>query len=235
MKKIITLIIVLLVAGAGLFFWQYPTALQYSKAKLSSLGSIFKTSLFHEKVRVYVESGSLFRMQWNNFDQVVWMKEVAPGAFFAFVKFNRGGGSYFYEIRSFEFPLSKEVVSKIREVGGTYWSAETIKKNGFQSLGLIIANRLNEDGRNRSILRAGAYYNKNEEWKFSYKKMSGYWLAADEIAKMIYGPSPYLQKKYLDEEEMKYLKDPEKMWQRDYRATMYKKIQEMYRESRGHP
>ena len=126
-------------------------------------------SEFYDEAEKYVKSGSLFKSQWSNFVRVSWMKEIAPGAFFALVDF-RGGGRQSYEIRSFEFPLNKEVVSKIREVGGTTWSAETIERNGFQSLGLIIASKLSDDGRNRIIFQRGAYYTKNEGWKFSYKK-----------------------------------------------------------------
>ena len=175
-------------------------------------------SKFYDEAEKYVKSGGPFWSMYSNFDKIVWIKKIAPGSFFVNVEFKRGGGKRYYEVRSFEFPLPDEVVSKIGEVGGTYWDAKTIKKNSFKSVGVIYLTELRGDGRGGSFTRGG--YLVEDSWTFSRKKISGYGHVAETVAKAIYAQFPYFEK-FIGDEEIAFLKNPSKLSQRKHRKLMY--------------
>ncbi|MCK4649911.1 hypothetical protein KAT36_01635 [Candidatus Pacearchaeota archaeon] len=187
-----------------------------------------KSSNFYNETKRYVESGALFRAMWNNLNKVIGVKDICPGGFLVAVDFNRGGRQY-YEIRSFEFPLPEEVISKIEEVNNTYWNVRTIRDNNLQSLGFITVNQLRKHGRRGRDFRTGALY-KWDLWKFSYKRNSGYWFLAIDIASKIYIPSADFQEKFLREETIEFLKDTQRFSGSEHKAIMYKKIPDTWKK-----
>jgi uncharacterized protein (TIGR03067 family) len=181
-----------------------------------------RLSLFHKEVKEYVNSGAIFRSIWSNVEKVVWIKDICPGGFLVAVDYHSGGGRFFYEIRSFEFTLPNEVVSLIESKGNTYWNAETIRRNGIKSLGLIMATGYTKV-RPWNKFKTGGIF-ENEKWKFPYKKNSGYSFVAEDIATKIYSPSSNLQKKYLGDQEIEFLKNPQFLFETNHRAATLKKI-----------
>ena len=185
-------------------------------------------SPYHDAVEEYVKTGRLFRSVWSNVGEISFMKETCPGGFLIAVNFTRGGGTKYYEIRSFEFPLTDEVVSKIRKEGGTYWDADTIESNGFKSVGLIYIIELRKGGRKGNAHKRGGFL-KNGEWEFAHKPNSGYGYVAETVAQGIYMRFSYLQKKFLGEEEIDFLKNPRQFFESAHKSAMYEEIMEALR------
>jgi len=196
---------------------------------LGKIGGDADNISFYEDAKNHIKSGAPFSALYSNFGGVVLIEEDSPNSLFAVVDYSNGGGRRFYRAYIFEFPLNKEVVAKIDEVGTTMLSGKKIREDGILSLGLIYVIELSTGRGNPAFVRSGAYLTKNNGWEFDVGRRSSNWLVVENIIADIYTPNPNLRKNYLGKMEIAFIQDPGALFVRDNITSSYDSCMEALR------
>ncbi|GEM_PF-7040640 len=210
-----------------------PTVVTKKKSKkFLHRDTLMNRNKFNEEVKKYVESGELFKSVYNNVGRILWFEKINDGKFLVAVEYKRGGGIQYCEVRSFYFPLPNdlEFISELKKIRGiSYLSPKAIEEERLKAFGWIVFEQLRKHGNKGYIWGKGCAFKKNYntgkyEWSFPHSPRSSLNAIAKEGIESYRRMSDKYRKSLLGEAEKICLTSPLKELSRDYRISMYKRI-----------